>query len=162
MIFLAWHGGVLNQRHLTSCATQNHAIVPPHIRIIMNNLYMYCTCIVSKAFPIQKTCSSRTIHPVKTPNGSNSKLAFTVRCACARRSSKQAAASAPTEEAATTLTRQDMTKPRSHVHPIHFEEEILSYHMQCSATHGPAELPLAAPKRPPSRASVNYVQICQA
>ena len=59
-------------------------------------------------------------------NVSNSKLAFIVRCACARRSSKQATASAPTKEAATTLTKHDKnhTKPRSHLHSIHFEEEI--------------------------------------
>ena len=62
-------------------------------------------------------------------NVSNSKLAFIVRCACARRSSKQATASAPTEEAATALTpmtKHDKTKeiPRSHLHSIHFEEEI--------------------------------------
>ena len=42
-------------------------------------------------------------------NVANSKLAFIVRCACARRSSKQATASAPTEEAATTLTKHDKT-----------------------------------------------------
>ena len=42
-------------------------------------------------------------------NVSNLKLAFIVRCACARRSSKQATASAPTEEAATTLTKHDKT-----------------------------------------------------
>ena len=42
-------------------------------------------------------------------NVSNSKLAFIVRCACARRSSKQATASAPTKEAATTLTKHDKT-----------------------------------------------------
>ena len=63
-------------------------------------------------------------------NVSNSKLAFIVRCACARRSSKQATASAPTEEAATTLTKHDKTKeiPRSHLHSIHFEEEIKQSH----------------------------------
>ena len=66
-------------------------------------------------------------------NVSNSKLASIVRCACARRSSKQATASAPTEEAATALTpmtKHDKTKeiPRSHLHSIHFEEEIKQSH----------------------------------
>ena len=58
--------------------------------------------------------------------------------------------------------------PRSdHIYPNHLKQypnEKCPYHstshMQCSATHGPAELPLAAPKRPPSRASVKYVQKC--
>ena len=99
-------------------------------------------------------------------NVSNSKLAFIVRCACARRSSKQATASAPTKEAATTLTKHDktwqnMTKhdktkeiPRRYqgVTCIRFTlKRKSSSHTQCLAACGPAELPLAAPKRPPSQ-----------
>ena len=79
---------------------------------------------LSKLFPPQKKVFIQ--NNSSCLNVANSKLAFIVRCACARRSSKQATASAPTEEAATTLTKHDKTKeiPRSHLHSIHFEEEI--------------------------------------
>ena len=62
-------------------------------------------------------------------------------------------------------TWQNMTKPRRYqgVTCIRFTlKRKSSSHTQCSAGRGPAELPLAAPKRPPSQASVKCIQMRQA